>query len=122
MSLRVIATVLISFLSSLSAPGYGNDSSLQGNKDPANARINTVSKYQDIKALIEEAIDDSSQPFSGSVIVLENGTPVLELQKGAGMTKDSSFVMGSLSKQITATLILQAVEVGKPDLSHSLNR
>lgn len=61
------------------------------------------------------------QPFSDSVILLENGVPLLELQKGVGINEASSFVMASLSKQITATLILQAVDAGKLDLHRSLN-
>ena len=60
-------------------------------------------------------MEDSLQPFSGSVILLESGIPVVELRKGEGINKDSRFVMASLSKQITATLILQAVDAGKLD-------
>jgi len=79
------------------------------------------SKLGEIKSLIQAAIMDSPQPFSGSVILLERGKPLLELQKGDGISKDSRFVMASLSKQITATLILQAVDAGKLDLTQTLN-
>lgn len=72
----------------------------------------SVSKTAEIKSLIQAAIKDSPQPFSGSVILLERGKPLFELQKGEGISKDSRFVMASLSKQITATLILQAVDAG----------
>ena len=81
----------------------------------------SVSKTAEIKSLIQAAIKDSPQPLSGSVILLERGKPLFELQKGEGISKDSRFVMASLSKQITATLILQAVDAGKLDLNHSLN-
>lgn len=81
----------------------------------------SVSKTAEIKSLIQAAIMDSPQPFSGSVILLEEGKPLLELQKGEGISKDSRFVMASLSKQITATLILQAVDAGKLDLTQTLN-
>ncbi|KPN77517.1 MULTISPECIES: serine hydrolase domain-containing protein [Shewanella] len=81
----------------------------------------SVSKTAEIKSLIQAAIMDSPQPFSGSVILLERGKPLLELQKGEGISKDSRFVMASLSKQITATLILQAVDAGKLDLNQTLN-
>ncbi|MEL4249545.1 serine hydrolase domain-containing protein [Shewanella xiamenensis] len=81
----------------------------------------SVSKTAEIKSLIQAAIKDSPQPFSGSVILLEEGKPLLELQKGEGISKDSRFVMASLSKQITATLILQAVDAGKLDLTQTLN-
>ena len=79
------------------------------------------SKLGEIKSLIQAAIKDSPQPLSGSVILLEEGKPLLELQKGEGISKDSRFVMASLSKQITATLILQAVDAGKLDLNQTLN-
>ncbi|UML93071.1 serine hydrolase domain-containing protein [Shewanella xiamenensis] len=79
------------------------------------------SKLGEIKSLIQAAIKDSPQPLSGSVILLERGKPLLELQKGEGISKDSRFVMASLSKQITATLILQAVDAGKLDLNQTLN-
>ncbi|NSM26445.1 beta-lactamase family protein [Shewanella sp. ZOR0012] len=81
----------------------------------------SVSKTAEIKSLIQAAIKDSPQPFSGSVILLEEGKPLFELQKGEGISKDSRFVMASLSKQITATLILQAVDAGKLDLTQTLN-
>ncbi|MBW0278474.1 serine hydrolase domain-containing protein [Shewanella xiamenensis] len=81
----------------------------------------SVSKTAEIKSLIQAAIKDSPQPLSGSVILLERGKPLFELQKGEGISKDSRFVMASLSKQITATLILQAVDAGKLDLTQTLN-
>lgn len=79
------------------------------------------SKLGEIKSLIQAAIMDSPQPFSGSVILLEEGKPLLELQKGEGINQDSRFVMASLSKQITATLVLQALDAGKLDLNQTLN-
>lgn len=121
MSLRVITTILSSFLLLLSGHSNGNSFALHGDKTSEKADIKVVSKPQDIKTLIKAAIDDSLQPFSGSVILLENGVPLLELQKGVGINEASSFVMASLSKQITATLILQAVDAGKLDLHRSLN-
>ncbi|MGK4305503.1 serine hydrolase domain-containing protein [Shewanella xiamenensis] len=81
----------------------------------------SVSKTAEIKSLIQAAIKDSPQPFSGSVILLERGKPLLELQKGEGINQYSRFVMASLSKQITATLILQVVDAGKLDLNQTLN-
>ena len=81
----------------------------------------SASKSAEIKSLIQAAIKDSPQPLSGSVILLERGKPLFELQKGEGISKDSRFVMASLSKQITATLILQAVDAGKLDLTQTLN-
>ncbi|MFB2801931.1 serine hydrolase domain-containing protein [Shewanella seohaensis] len=81
----------------------------------------SASKLGEINSLIQAAIMDSPQPFSGSVILLEEGKPLLELQKGEGISKESRFVMASLSKQITATLVLQALDAGKLDLNQTLN-
>jgi CubicO group peptidase (beta-lactamase class C family) len=119
MSLRIITTIVSCLL--LSGHSYADTLALQSASPKEQASIETVSRTQDIKALIKAAIADSSQPFSGSVILLENGAPVLELQKGQGVTKGTSFVIASLSKQITATLILQAVDAGKLDLAGSVN-
>lgn len=110
-----------SILLLLSGHSNGNGFALHGDKTSEKADIKVVSKPQDIKTLIKAAIDDWLQPFSDSVILLENGVPLLELQKGVGINEASSFVMASLSKQITATLILQAVDAGKLDLHRSLN-
>ena len=82
---------------------------------------NTAPWINTIRLATTKAIDESLLPFSGSVILLNNGLPVLALQKGNAISPDSSFVIASLSKQITATLILQAVDAGKLDLHRSLN-
>jgi CubicO group peptidase (beta-lactamase class C family) len=119
---RLITSMLISFSLFLSGHCYGSTSSLQCDQSSEKAGSNTVTTKQGIKPLIHALIEDSLQPFSGSVILLESGIPVLELRKGEGINKDSRFVMASLSKQITATLILQAVDAGKLDLDSSLNR
>ena len=82
---------------------------------------NTAPWINTIRLATTKAIDESLLPFSGSVILLNNGLPVLALQKGNAISPDSSFVIASLSKQITATLILQAVDAGKLNLNRSLN-
>jgi len=70
---------------------------------------------------IKEAIDNSLQPFSGSILLTQEGKTLLNMYKGRGINRQSSFVIASLSKQITATLILQAVDAGKLQLDRSLN-
>jgi len=70
---------------------------------------------------IKEAIDNSLQPFSGSILLTQKGKKLLNMHKGRGINRQSSFVIASLSKQITATLILQAVDAGKLQLDRSLN-
>jgi len=65
--------------------------------------------------------------FNGSVLVADNGKVVFE--KGVGManlewnipnTPDTKFRLGSITKQFTATLILQLVEQGKIKLDGKL--
>lgn len=131
MRLSVISTLLTGFLLFPSANSFGllletgaeQEQIGQGSNSIAveSQTASSVSKVAEIKTLIQTAIKDSPQPFSGSVILLEQGKPQLELQKGEGISQDSRFVMASLSKQITATLILQAVDAGKLDLNLSLN-
>lgn len=131
MRLSVISTLLTGLLLLPSACSYGllfvADSGLTEGAQGGNSIVvegqiaSSASKTAEIKSLIQVAIKDSPQPFSGSVILLERGKPLLELQKGEGISKDSRFVMASLSKQITATLILQAVDAGKLDLTQTLN-
>ncbi|KZK67492.1 serine hydrolase [Shewanella baltica] len=131
MRLSVISTLLTGFLlfpsansiAALLETGTEKAQSVQGDKSIAveSQTASSVSKVAEIKILIQAAIKDSPQPFSGSVILLEQGKPQFELQKGEGISQDSRFVMASLSKQITATLILQALDAGKLDLNQTLN-
>lgn len=131
MRLSVISTLLTSLLLPPSACSYSllfeADNGLAEGTQGGNSIVvedqiaSSASKTAEIKSLIQAAIKDSPQPLSGSVILLERGKPLLELQKGEGISKDSRFVMASLSKQITATLILQAVDAGKLDLNQTLN-
>lgn len=122
MNPRLITSTLLSFSLFLSGHCYSHTSSLQCGQSPEQAGSKTATTKQGIKTLIQALMEDSLQPFSGSVILLESGIPVVELRKGEGINKDSRFVMASLSKQITATLILQAVDAGKLDVDSSLNR
>ncbi|WP_133407218.1 serine hydrolase domain-containing protein [Parashewanella tropica] len=78
-------------------------------------------KLQELTASIKTIVSNTPQPFSGSVILQKRGVPVLELSVGEGINKDSKFVIASLSKQITTTLVLQAVDTGKIELNRSLN-
>ncbi|ACA85198.1 serine hydrolase domain-containing protein [Shewanella woodyi] len=82
----------------------------------------TVTQKVDYQSLIESMITDSPQPFSGTVLLMQKGKKLVSLSKGDGITQDSSFVLASLSKQITATLIMQAVESGRLTLDSHLNQ
>ena len=130
MRLSVIGSLLSGLLLLPSAHSVGESletaivsESVQGGQSVKleSQTASSASKLGEIKSLIQAAIMDSPQPFSGSVILLEEGKPLLELQKGEGINQDSRFIMASLSKQITATLILQALDAGKLDLNQTLN-
>ncbi|MFB2637524.1 serine hydrolase domain-containing protein [Shewanella bicestrii] len=130
MRLSVIGSLLSGLLLLPSANSVGESleaaivsESVQGGQSVKleSQTASSASKLGEIKSLIQAAIMDSPQPFSGSVILLEEGKPLLELQKGEGINQDSRFVMASLSKQITATLVLQALDAGKLDLNQTLN-
>src|SRR5262245_21230981 len=67
--------------------------------------------------------------FNGSVLVADRGQ--VALKKGYGLanmewgipnTADTKFRLGSISKQFTATLIMQLVEQGKLDLNAPVTR
>ncbi|GAA0782777.1 MULTISPECIES: serine hydrolase domain-containing protein [Pseudomonadati] len=124
MQLRFIITLGLISLLPLSLHCDAKKSLLQSNAFPLNTTeaSNAInSRINLIKMATTKAIDQSLLPFSGSVILLDNGDPVLALQKGDEIIAEPSFVIASLSKQITATLILQAVDAGKLNLNRSLN-
>ncbi|MFT5705678.1 MAG: D-alanyl-D-alanine carboxypeptidase [Shewanella sp.] len=75
----------------------------------------------DYQALIESILDKAAVPFSGRVLLSKNGKLLASVTKGEGITSNSSFVLASQSKQITAVLIMQAVDNGKLNLKHTLN-
>ena len=67
--------------------------------------------------------------FNGSALVADRGQVVLK--KGYGLanmewripnTPDTKFRLGSITKQFTATLVMQLVEQGKIDLTASITR
>lgn len=67
--------------------------------------------------------------FNGSALIAESGQPIL--RKGYGEanmewhianTPDTRFRLGSITKQFTATLVLQMVEKGQIDLAAPISR
>ncbi len=67
--------------------------------------------------------------FNGSALVSDHGTPIF--RKGYGLANmewnvpaapDTKFRLGSITKQFTATLVLQMVEEGKIDLNAPIAR
>jgi D-alanyl-D-alanine carboxypeptidase len=70
---------------------------------------------------IDEVISKASRPFSGVILISQDGRPLYRHIAGQGISEQSRFVLGSLSKQVAATLILRAVDEGKLVLSHPAN-
>lgn len=88
------------------------------------AQINTGHKTfpkTQLGKILAETIAQSPHPFSGSILVTKDGMPLFSYHRGSEVTKQSQFVIASLSKQLTATLILQAVDQGKIDLATPLS-
>jgi CubicO group peptidase (beta-lactamase class C family) len=82
-----------------------------------------VAKFDEVMALASKY-----QTFNGSVLVAENGKVIYK--KGFGLanmewnipnTPETRFRLGSITKQFTATLILQLVEQGKIKLDGKLS-
>ncbi len=77
--------------------------------------------FKSIDSLLQTT---SIRPFNGSVFIAQNGKSVYSrhfgfgdiLQKKQPITIDNQFIVGSLSKQITAVLVLQAYQKGRVKL------
>lgn len=68
-------------------------------------------------------------PFNGVILISENGKSIYsriigisDLQKGILLGKNSQFVVGSISKQFTAVLLLQQYDKGKVQLDSSIKK
>ncbi len=131
MKLRINLIALsrsVILLGLLTAPAHADfpppgDNSSAENSQSEQAGSQKIEALQNLplESRVREAIDNSLQPFSGSILLTEGGKSLLSMHKGRGINRQSSFVIASLSKQITATLILQAVDAGKLQLDRSLN-
>ncbi|MGI2168860.1 serine hydrolase domain-containing protein [Shewanella sp. MF05960] len=62
---------------------------------------------------VQTIIDNDSRPFSGRILINDNQQTYVDYQAGDGIVKDSRFIIDSISKTITATLVLRAVEQQK---------
>ncbi len=128
MKLRINVITLrrsVILLSFLTAPVYADFPPPGDNSPPKNSVSEQAESHKQqalpLESRLKEAIDNSLQPFSGSILLTQEGKPLLNMHKGRGINQQSSFVIASLSKQITATLVLQAVDAGKLQLDRSLN-
>jgi len=88
----------------------------------------TNQKAQKIQELLEANVN-SLKPFSGSVLVAQNGEIVYkgafglsDLEKGTKNTIDSKYFIGSITKQFTTVAILQLEEKEKLNLDDKMSK
>lgn len=79
------------------------------------------------QALVSQQVDNGM--FSGTVLVAKDGVPLLRAGYGAAdrewdipNTPDTKFRLGSLTKQFTATAILQLAEAGKLSIDDPVSK
>ncbi|MBB1438233.1 beta-lactamase family protein [Shewanella sp. SG41-4] len=80
-----------------------------------------LSAFEFTVADVQTVIDNDSRPFSGSIVISDNTTRYVNYQAGIGITPDSLFMIGSISKTVTATLVLQAVDQKKLTLTDNIS-
>ncbi|MGB6136376.1 MAG: serine hydrolase domain-containing protein, partial [Shewanella sp.] len=69
---------------------------------------------------VQTIIDQSSRPFTGQILINDNQQTYVDLTRGEGINADSRFLIGSISKTITATLVLRAVDQQKISLNDDI--
>ncbi|GIU49446.1 serine hydrolase [Shewanella sairae] len=75
----------------------------------------------DIAKQLPTIITQAERPFSGVIMIKQDNQPVFAYISGDNIDNNSSFLIGSLSKQVTATLVLKAVDDGLIDLHKSVS-
>ncbi|MCL1049380.1 beta-lactamase family protein [Shewanella abyssi] len=86
------------------------------NKASANRIANS-----DIAKQLPTIITQNDRPFNGIIMVKRNNQPLFTYISGDDVSLQSEFIIASLSKQVTATLVLKAVDDGKLALAQSAN-
>ncbi|QLE86497.1 beta-lactamase family protein [Shewanella sp. Scap07] len=120
--LAVSLLLLVSFNSaSSSAPAQTTAT----NKQVINKQVTIISVAK-AQALTEQiavtAQALSGHPFSGTVVIEQAGQPLASWVAGDGINANSSYVIASQSKQITAALVLAAVDKQLISLSAPINQ
>ena len=69
---------------------------------------------------VQTIIDHYSRPFTGRILVSDNQQTYVDLTIGNDIHADSRFLIGSISKTITATLVLRAVDQQKLTLEDDI--
>ncbi|MGS0694820.1 serine hydrolase domain-containing protein [Shewanella sp. 0m-4] len=75
----------------------------------------------DIAKQLPTLIAQNERPFSGIIMLKRDNQPIFTYISGDDVEINSSFVIASLSKQVTAALILKAVDEGLIELEKSVS-
>lgn len=69
---------------------------------------------------VQTIINHDSRPFTGRILISDNQQTYVDLMIGEDIHADSRFLIGSISKTITATLVLRAVDQQKITLNDNI--
>ncbi|ABV88500.1 serine hydrolase domain-containing protein [Shewanella pealeana] len=75
----------------------------------------------DIAKQLPTIITQAKRPFSGIIMLKRDNQPIFTYISGDDIEINSSFVIASLSKQVTAALVLKAVDEGLIELEQSVS-
>jgi len=86
--------------------------------------LNTISAYSNeypLKSAIDEILNENL--FNGVIEVTKDNTVIYETAQGklSSPKKDSQFLIGSISKQMTASILLNLVDQGLVDLDSPIS-
>lgn len=70
---------------------------------------------------IQNIIDKDLRPFSGAIMISDNSKTYVNYQAGETIKPNSVFLIGSISKTVTATLVLRAVDQQKLTLTDNIS-
>jgi len=86
-----------------------------------------LESISDLQSLLERAVKDTKLPgvtvalVQGERLIWSGAAGYADLDQGIEMTVDHILNIGSISKTITATAVMQQAERGKFDLDHDVN-
>ncbi|MCT8987517.1 serine hydrolase domain-containing protein [Shewanella phaeophyticola] len=69
---------------------------------------------------VQTIINQGSRPFTGNILIRDNQQTYVDLTIGEHIHADSRFLIGSISKTITATLVMRAVDQQKLSLNDDI--
>ncbi len=96
-------------------------------ENPGKSKQNSQAKEENINAKMDSIIDNSG--FNGVVLLTKDSTTIYkraigytDLESKELLTTNNQFVIGSISKQITAVLVLRSYEKGELSLDDTLSK